>query len=311
MTQLDRLSATTVAIGVEIPNRAELAFLPGQYVNIAVPGTDQSRSYSFSNAPHDELLTFLVKLTPGGAMSEYLASRARVGDTIIVHRSQRIVLLARDRSPGAAAGRRYRVGTGAVDAAHLRDRTASARPTSSTASAPTKTWWRSTRSEEIASALPGFTWDYCVSDPASRAANKGYVTGLIRPAHLYDGDVAVYLCGPPPMVEAVRTHVTDAGDRADRLLLREVRAGRTVADARDEDTATSETRSTAARGEHCCPPAMPARSPARPMLPQRGIAAVRRLPVTRIDDGNAAIRSIAGQLMAPARNRVPNAPRRR
>src|SRR6478609_7310555 len=82
LTKLDRLSATTVAIGVEIPNRAELAFLPGQYVNIAVPGTDQSRSYSFSNAPRDKLLTFLVKLTRGGAMSEYLASRACIGDSI-------------------------------------------------------------------------------------------------------------------------------------------------------------------------------------------------------------------------------------
>ena len=37
------------------------------------------------------------------------------------------------------------------------------------------------------------------------------MTSLIEPQHLYDGDVAVYLCGPPPMVEAVRTHVTKAG----------------------------------------------------------------------------------------------------
>ena len=39
---------------------------------------------------------------------------------------------------------------------------------------------------------------------------------LIRSEHLYDGDVAVYLCGPPPMVEAVRTHFADAG-RANRF----------------------------------------------------------------------------------------------
>ena len=44
-----------------------------------------------------------------------------------------------------------------------------------------------------------------------RRNNKGYVTSLIRPEHLYDGDVAIYLCGPPPMVEAVRTHVDEAG----------------------------------------------------------------------------------------------------
>jgi benzoate/toluate 1,2-dioxygenase reductase subunit len=79
---LERLSRTTVEISVDVPNRGELAFLPGQYVNIAVPGTDVSRSYSFSNAPHEERLTFLVKLTPGGAMSTYLEERAAVGDAI-------------------------------------------------------------------------------------------------------------------------------------------------------------------------------------------------------------------------------------
>ena len=65
--------------------------------------------------------------------------------------------------------------------------------------------------QEVAAGLTGFTWDHCVADPASTAVNKGYVTGLIRPEHLYDGDVAIYLCGPPPMVEAVRKHVVDAG----------------------------------------------------------------------------------------------------
>ena len=87
VVELDRLSATTVRFGVEIPNRAELAFLPGQYVNIAVPGTDQTRSYSFSNAPHEDRLTFLVKLTPGGAMSGYLAAARRCRRHHHVHRS--------------------------------------------------------------------------------------------------------------------------------------------------------------------------------------------------------------------------------
>ena len=41
--------------------------------------------------------------------------------------------------------------------------------------------------------------------------HKGFVTGLIEPEHLYGGDVSVYLCGPPPMVEAVRKHLEDAG----------------------------------------------------------------------------------------------------
>ena len=80
LAELQRLSPTTVQIGIDVPNRAELTFLPGQYVNIAVPGTDVTRSYSFRNAPDEERVTFLIKLTPGGAMSGYLTERAAVGE---------------------------------------------------------------------------------------------------------------------------------------------------------------------------------------------------------------------------------------
>jgi benzoate/toluate 1,2-dioxygenase reductase component len=65
--------------------------------------------------------------------------------------------------------------------------------------------------EHIAKELGSLTWDYCVADPASSAVHKGFVTGLIKPEHLYGGDVAVYLCGPPPMVEGVRKHLDAAG----------------------------------------------------------------------------------------------------
>ena len=69
VTRLDRLSPTTVALAVEIADRDKLTFLPWQYVNIAVPGTDETRSYSFSSAPHDDELSFLIKLSPGGLMT--------------------------------------------------------------------------------------------------------------------------------------------------------------------------------------------------------------------------------------------------
>ena len=67
------------------------------------------------------------------------------------------------------------------------------------------------RWSELATELGSLTWDYCVADQASSAAHKGFVTSLIEPEHLYGGDVAVYLCGPPPMVEGVRKHLDDAG----------------------------------------------------------------------------------------------------
>ncbi|MER6941337.1 benzoate 1,2-dioxygenase electron transfer component BenC, partial [Nocardioides sp. NPDC000441] len=208
---LDRLSPTTVELAIDIPNRGELAFLPGQYVNIAVPGTEVTRSYSFANAPHEERLVFLVKLTPGGAMSTWLTERAAVGDEVTFTGPNGSFFLREARRPvlmlaggtglapvlsmlrqldvdGCDRGGRLVYGVSTDDDLVKLDEV-----------------------EELVSRLPGFTWDHCVSDPASTAANKGYVMSLIGDEDLHDGDVAIYLCGPPPMVEAVRTHVAGAG----------------------------------------------------------------------------------------------------
>lgn len=214
LTRLEPLSATTVKLGIDIPNRSELGFLPGQYVNIAVPGTDQVRSYSFCNSPGATRLTFLIKLTPGGAMSQYLTHRAAVGDRICFTGPHGCFFLREDDRPLLLlAG-----GTGlAPILAMLRTMgaTGDARRTH-------LIYGVSTDDDlvcldeigEIAAVLPTFTWEYCVYDPASTAPNKGpdrgVVTSLMEPAHLNGGDVAIYLCGPPPMVEAVRAHVTTA-----------------------------------------------------------------------------------------------------
>ncbi|MEU5259778.1 benzoate 1,2-dioxygenase electron transfer component BenC [Amycolatopsis sp. NPDC021455] len=211
LTALDRLSPTTVAVTLETPEREKLAFLPGQYVNVAVPGTDETRSYSFSNAPDEKHLTFLVKLTPGGVMSEYLTGRAKPGDELtftgphgsfFLRETERPVLLlagGTGLAPILSILRAMRA-TGATRPAHL-------------------VYGVSTDDDlvevdtlrELAAQTENLTWDYCVADPGSTAPNRGYVTTLIRDEHLRDGDVAVYLCGPPPMVEAVRKHFAGIG----------------------------------------------------------------------------------------------------
>lgn len=215
LVELQRLSPTVVRIGVDIPNRPHLAFLPGQYVNVAVPGTDLTRSYSFSNAPHEERLTFLVKLTAGGAMSSYLTDRAAIGDTITFtgpHGS--FFLRETDRPVLLFAG-----GTGlAPILSMLRKLLAEGSHRRAHLIYGVSTDDDLVELDTLASVADGlgeFSWDYCVSDPASSAENKGpekaYVMSLMSPEHLYDGDVAIYLCGPPPMVESVRQHIGDAG----------------------------------------------------------------------------------------------------
>ncbi|PXY22855.1 benzoate 1,2-dioxygenase electron transfer component BenC [Prauserella muralis] len=211
ITALERLSPTTVALTLETPDRDTLAFLPGQYVNIEVPGTGQSRSYSFSNAPDDKELTFLVKLTPGGVMSDYLTERARPGDALTFTGPRGSFFLREaDRPALLLAG-----GTGLAPILSIVRAMRDSRPTR-----PVHLVYGVTTDDdlvelgtlaELAATVDGLTWDYCVADPASTAPNTGYVTSLVGDEHLHDGDVAVYVCGPPPMVEAVREHLAGAG----------------------------------------------------------------------------------------------------
>ncbi|TCK26806.1 benzoate 1,2-dioxygenase electron transfer component BenC [Pseudonocardia endophytica] len=210
VTAVNRLSDTTVDLRIEVAERGRLAFLPGQYVNIAVPGTDVTRSYSFSNGPDDPELTFLVKVTPGGMMSDYLTERAAVGDEIELTGPHGSFFLRESDAPLLLlAG-----GTGlAPILSILRTLVAIG------SERPVHLVYGATTDEDVVEldtlrslAADGIlTWEYCVADENTSAEHQGYVTSLIGPEHFHDGDAAVYLCGPPPMVEAVRGFLSEEG----------------------------------------------------------------------------------------------------
>ena len=59
--------------------------------------------------------------------------------------------------------------------------------------------------------LPNFSYATVVAEASSTHERKGWVTQHIPANALNDGDVDVYLCGPPPMVDAVRKFFDDNG----------------------------------------------------------------------------------------------------
>ena len=63
----------------------------------------------------------------------------------------------------------------------------------------------------FAKTIPGFTFATVVADAASDHPRKGYVTHHLPDAALHGGDVDIYLCGPPPMVDAVRAFLDTRG----------------------------------------------------------------------------------------------------
>lgn len=211
LTELRHLSDTTVAFTLEVDDRDDLAFLAGQYVNVRVPGTDSTRSYSFSSGPSARHASFLVRITEGGLMSEYLSGRAREGDRLEFTGPLGAFFLREQKRPALLlAG-----GTGLAPLLSILEKTKD-----SPAEHPVHLIYGVSTDEDLvgletleryAAELPNFTFSYCVADPASSAPNKGFVMSLMGPEHLNDGDVDVYLCGPPPMVEAVRGHLSAEG----------------------------------------------------------------------------------------------------
>lgn len=207
--RIDRLSETTTAFTIDVQG-AGVGFLPGQYVNIGVPGTGQHRAYSFSSRP---LATpeFLVRHIPGGAMTGFLAGAAPgvavsftgpIGGFYLRPMVRPVLMLAGGTglAPFLSMLGHLAAGDGCKFPIHL--------------------VYGVTRDadlvhvdalEDMAGRLPGFSFTTTVADVASGHARVGYVTAHMDAAHLHGGDVDVYLCGPPPMVEAVRGHFEAAG----------------------------------------------------------------------------------------------------
>jgi ring-1,2-phenylacetyl-CoA epoxidase subunit PaaE len=71
---VDRLTDDAVAVTFDVPDelRDEYRFAPGQHVNVAMPGGDETRrSYSICAAPSEGRLRIAVKKIPGGVFSAY------------------------------------------------------------------------------------------------------------------------------------------------------------------------------------------------------------------------------------------------
>ena len=213
ITNIDRLSDSTTAFSVRLDDRSSLGFLPGQYVNILIPGTDQTRSYSFSSGPQADEVGFLLRNTPTGALPTYLKERASVGDRIEFNGPLGSFYLREVKRPLLfLAG-----GTGLAPFLSMLEKLESS---DGAGAHPIHLIFGVTNDADLvrvdelegfASRLPNFTFLSTIADEGSAHPNKGYVTGYIEPEHVNDGQVDIYLCGPPAMVDAVRTHLADQG----------------------------------------------------------------------------------------------------
>ncbi|QBF24395.1 2Fe-2S iron-sulfur cluster binding domain-containing protein [Pseudomonas tructae] len=206
-----QLSDSTIALSIKGEALSRLAFLPGQYVNLGVPGSAQTRAYSFSSLQKDGEVSFLIRNVPGGLMSSFLTGLAKAGDSMTLAGPLGSFYLRDIRRPLLLlAG-----GTGLAPFTAMLEKIAE-----EGSEHPLHLIYGVTndfdlveldRLQAFAARIANFSFSACVANPESQHPLKGYVTQHIEPRHLNQGDVDVYLCGPPPMVEAVSQYIREQG----------------------------------------------------------------------------------------------------
>ena len=208
IADLRQLSDSTISLTLTGEALNTLSFLPGQYANISVPGSNQHRAYSYSSMPRDGQVSFLIRNVPGGLMSGYLREQAKIGDSLTLagplgsfylREIKRPVLMlagGTGLAPFLAMLDKLVAGGGCTHPIHL-------------------IYGVNTDADLVeleklaafATALPNFSYALVVVDANSSQPKKGYVTQHIESGQLHDGEVDIYLCGPPPMVEAVADYL--------------------------------------------------------------------------------------------------------
>ncbi|UTW12806.1 benzoate 1,2-dioxygenase electron transfer component BenC [Marinobacterium rhizophilum] len=201
VAEVNLVSAT--AIELKVTADADIAFLAGQYVNIQVPGSSQSRAYSFSSRPGSRELSFLIRNVPGGLMSSWLVDKAKPGDKLSLTGPMGSFYLR----PVARPVLMLAGGTGLAPFLAMLEYLQQ-----HGCDQPTHLIYGVTNDddlvcvqalEQFAGTLENVSVKTVVASEASDHPYKGYVTNHMDNAPINDGDVDVYLCGPPPMVDAV------------------------------------------------------------------------------------------------------------
>ena len=226
---VDRLSDTS--FGLRVKMAKTMGFLPGQYVNVSVPGTDKHRSYSFSSKPGADEGHFLIRNIPGGVMSSYLGERAKGGDAITLTGPMGAFYLRPMERPQLwLAG-----GTGLAPFLSMLEHLAEQGNDQ-----PITLYYAVTRAADLveldrvqalAKQIGNVTVITVLAAEEDAHERKGFVTDHLSGDDLNGGNVDVYLCGPPPMVDAVRGHFATLGVEPANFYFEKFNPTETEADA--------------------------------------------------------------------------------
>lgn len=224
---IQEASATVAAINpvthdlrhlvLQLDNR-DFKFFPGQYVDIHVPGTDQTRSFSMANTSARESgqLEFIIKVYPDGLFSQFLNSQLKVGDRLELTGPFGVFTL-RDAPDTDLVF----VGGGAGLAPILcllrsmAERGIDRKAVFYYGARGQRDLCFEAELRALESALPGFRYVPALSDEAASPdtwrGEHGLITDVVQRLAGSLTRAHAYVCGPPPMVEAAVPLLTRLG----------------------------------------------------------------------------------------------------
>lgn len=205
---VERASETTAILHLQLEDgESPIDYLPGQYARLHIPDTGQSRAYSFACMPGSRTLQFLIRLLPQGVMSDYIRDRCKVGDLITFEAPLGTFYLRHIERPlvMVAGGTGLSAFLGMLD--EIADRGGCGQPVylyygvrdaSDLCELP--------RIYDYANRIADFKFIPVVSEPSEDWHGKrGFIAQHLDAAVLNDYPFDLYLCGPPPMVESIKT----------------------------------------------------------------------------------------------------------
>jgi len=195
----------------------EIKFFPGQYMDIFVPGTNESRSFSMANTPDREggVFEFVIKVYPGGLFSDFLAQRVQVGDRLDVEGPFGTFTLRESRtSPlifvGGGAGLAPVLGL----VRSMADRGVKRKAVFYYGARQQRDLCFEKELRELEERLPDFRFVPALSEPSGDGDWTGEVGMITDVVARCEPDLKgrdAYVCGPPPMVDAAIPLLTTLG----------------------------------------------------------------------------------------------------
>jgi benzoate/toluate 1,2-dioxygenase reductase subunit len=212
IVKVEALSVHRIRLSAKPREGALPMFLPGQYVNVTAPNETVKRPYSFTSAPGADVATFLIRNVRGGKMSTYLEAKAKTGDRLVLNGPFGSFYLRSPRRPMLFLAGGTGVGPILSMLEYLAARGANDQPVRLVYGAHDDAdLVEVERIEALRARIPKFTYDTVCSGHGSCHPLTGHVTDHVKADALNNGDVDIYLCGPPEMVESGRRHVAKLG----------------------------------------------------------------------------------------------------